>query len=286
MFKKSSTLWYVIILGVFVSGNQHAQAQQETPMGSYTFFKPTPREYMRDMSTDRPDLTESPITVDAGHIQIEADAVFYSQNKSGGVTDKGLSIAAINFKVGMTNNIDLQFVLPSFNSVKTEAGTSETTEDGWSDLTTRLKINLIGNDEGDFALGIMPIAKLPTASEGFGNDEFEFGVIVPTSFGLPNGFGAGAMVELDFLMDTKKNERFTSLVLTGTVGRDLSGQFGAFIEIYGEKSFVDESEWQSLFSTGLNYVFSKNLKFDTGVFVGLTDGVEDLQVFLGMSFRR
>ena len=39
----------------------------------YTLFHPTPREWMREMSTDRPDQTESPNTVDAGHFQVELD---------------------------------------------------------------------------------------------------------------------------------------------------------------------------------------------------------------------
>src|SRR5207247_8308607 len=41
----------------------------------YTLFNPTPRELMREMNTDRPDKTESPYTVDAGHFQVEADVL-------------------------------------------------------------------------------------------------------------------------------------------------------------------------------------------------------------------
>src|SRR5688572_5942243 len=37
----------------------------------YHLFNPTPRAQMREMSTDRPDQTESPYTVDAGHVQVE-----------------------------------------------------------------------------------------------------------------------------------------------------------------------------------------------------------------------
>ena len=33
----------------------------------YHLFNPTPRELLREMSTDRPDVTESAFTVDAGH---------------------------------------------------------------------------------------------------------------------------------------------------------------------------------------------------------------------------
>lgn len=38
--------------------------QSRVDKTNYTLFNPTPREFMREMSTDRPDVTESPITVD------------------------------------------------------------------------------------------------------------------------------------------------------------------------------------------------------------------------------
>jgi hypothetical protein len=36
-----------------------------------TILTPTPREAMRPLATDRPDLTEGADTVDAGHVQVE-----------------------------------------------------------------------------------------------------------------------------------------------------------------------------------------------------------------------
>src|SRR4051794_28712490 len=51
---------------------------------------------LREMSTDRPDTTESPITVDAGHFQVEVDAV--SMTRDQGVTDT--AVAAMNLKLG------------------------------------------------------------------------------------------------------------------------------------------------------------------------------------------
>jgi hypothetical protein len=37
--------------------------------GGYNLFNPAPRELMRELTPDRPDKTESPYAVDAGHIQ-------------------------------------------------------------------------------------------------------------------------------------------------------------------------------------------------------------------------
>ena len=44
-----------------------ADATRPPDKSGYTLFQPVPRELMREMSTDRPDQTESAYTVDAGH---------------------------------------------------------------------------------------------------------------------------------------------------------------------------------------------------------------------------
>gem|GEM_PF-5119181 len=53
----------------------HAQQPAPPDKSAFHLFHPTPTEWMREFSTDRPDQTESPHTVDAGHFQIEVDAV-------------------------------------------------------------------------------------------------------------------------------------------------------------------------------------------------------------------
>ena len=46
----------------------------------FTLLNPTPVDLMRDLSTDRPDQTESAYTVDAGHFQLEMDFLNYARD--------------------------------------------------------------------------------------------------------------------------------------------------------------------------------------------------------------
>jgi len=41
---------------------------------------------MRDLSADKPDATESPITVDAGHYQVELSFMDFGRDTGGGET--------------------------------------------------------------------------------------------------------------------------------------------------------------------------------------------------------
>ena len=81
----------------------------------YSLFNPVPVDHMRELNTDRPDLTESPFTVDAGHFQIEMDLANYTRDhdKSNGSDTRtdAWSFAPVNLKLGLTPDIDLQVVI-------------------------------------------------------------------------------------------------------------------------------------------------------------------------------
>src|SRR5215218_10376638 len=85
-------------------------ALAQADKSQYTLFNPTPRASMRELSTDRPDTTESPYTVDAGHFQFELSLVDFTRDDDGGVKSETLTALPANLKVGLLNNVDLQFV--------------------------------------------------------------------------------------------------------------------------------------------------------------------------------
>jgi hypothetical protein len=83
-------------------------------------FKPTPANCMREFDTDRPDFTDSPITVDAGHVQLEADLFNYTQSRpdsDGTVTEKFL-FGSTNIRVGITNDFEMDFLVQPINAVR------------------------------------------------------------------------------------------------------------------------------------------------------------------------
>src|SRR5688572_31905736 len=90
----------------------------EDPKDQFTLFNPTPPALMREMSTDRPDKTESPYTVDAGHVQVEMDVVTYSYDRynpeRADQRVQTLGVGITNWKLGLTNDIDFQLVTESF----------------------------------------------------------------------------------------------------------------------------------------------------------------------------
>ena len=110
------------------------QPQAQEPSGTdspqlpdksrYNLFNPTPSEFMREMSADRPDKTDCPFTVDAGHFQMEMDFANLTydapNSERGNIKSENYQIAPMNLKVGVLNNMDFQLVLTPYQWERTE----------------------------------------------------------------------------------------------------------------------------------------------------------------------
>jgi hypothetical protein len=256
----------VIILMAIAVGQSPAVGKDQ-----YTLVNPTPRELMREMSTDRPDTTESPYTVDAGHVQMEMSFVDFTREGS----ENSWSAAPVNLKIGLLNTLDLQL---GFNPLLIADGGST----GHGDLVIRAKWNLWGNDEGDTALAIMPFIKAPTATDEFGNGEVEGGVIVPLAVSLPEEWGLGLMAEWDLVHDDD-DDLIHEFVHTATVGHPLIGIFDGYVEYVGVAP--SERSYRAVVGVGVTAALSGDVQWDAGVNVGLTGEADDLIVFTGVSFR-
>lgn len=67
--------------GVVLFLIQAARPASVADKSIYHLFNPTPVSKMREFVTDRPDRTKSPISVDAGHFQLETDLVSLTRSQ-------------------------------------------------------------------------------------------------------------------------------------------------------------------------------------------------------------
>ena len=266
-------------------------AAAERNKSQYSLVNPTPRELMRDLSTDRPDKTESAYTVDAGRFQIESDLLSYSSDHDtadGADTQvDAWSVAAVNVKAGLLNWMDLQLVLDTYNHVTTDdrLTAQKVTQSGLGDLTTRLKMNVWGNDGGKTALAVMPFVKIPTNQDDLGNDDVEGGIIIPLAVELPAGWGLGLMTEFDFVRNRADDGYSTDFVNTITFSHDIVGNLGGYVELFTLISSESNTDWIGTFDMGLTYGLTEDIQLDAGINIGITESAEDFNPFLGLSWR-
>lgn len=257
---------------------------------SFHLFNPVPKEKMHDFATDRPDRTESPITVDAGHFQIETDFIVINQNQttvSGQeIKTSGFGVMVSNLKAGLTDNIDFQVVLTPYVTGKASVNGVDTQDlSGFGDTTLRLKWNLIGNNEGDFSFGLMPFMTLPTSSGGMGHKKIEAGLIAPFGLSLPNEWEMGGMFQYNRAKNDADDVFHHEYVTSLTMGHSVYGDFDGYVEFWNQISSELDSKWEATLDFGLLYHVAKDVQLDAGVNIGITEATDDLNPFLGISAR-
>jgi Putative MetA-pathway of phenol degradation len=229
---------------------------------------------LRPLNTDRPDTTESPHTVDAGHFQFEMELA--NASRDGG--NREFSIGELNSKIGLDAATDLQVVTPFYTQVR---GGGE----GFGDVEIRLKHNLWGNDGGPTALAVMPFVKIPTANGELGNGEFEGGIIIPFGFEGPAGWSCAVMAEGDLEADDEGSGYHFVGVTSATTSHDLTETTGVFLELVSVLSAESGAGWEAYFNTGMTWVVTPSWQLDGGVRLDLTDVATDLTPFLGASTK-
>ena len=149
---------------------------------------------MREMSTDRPDQTESPYTVDAGHFQVEMDffKFTYDRHSRTACAREIVECRAgeLEDRPAATTWICRSCSITTWTRARGPGGRTAERPD-LATSATRLKINLWGNDGGPTALAIMPFVKLPLDASNLRNGETEGGVIIPLAVALPGGWSMG-----------------------------------------------------------------------------------------------
>ena len=240
---------------------------------------------MRSFSTDRPTKSNVPYTVDAGHFQYETDLVNYTHQVSGSTHIDTLLVPNPTFKVGLTNNVDLEVNVP-FAGVHTFGSGPATTLWGIGDTFVRSKINLWGNDGGNTAGAVIPYVKAPSAPIGIGNGAVEGGLIGPLAVTLPNNFTLLLVPEVDVLKNVADNGRHGNYVFDINLSREVIKNVTAYVELWSDYN-ADPTFGVTLmsFDTALAWVVVPNVQLDVGANFGLTNATPAIQVYTGLSQR-
>ncbi len=257
---------------------------QQAKTGKYSLFKPVPKDQMRELATDRPGITETPYTVDAGHFQYETALLNYGIQRAEGLKTKTFTINELDFHVGLTNSTALQLMLDTYMIEQEQVRSTgkKTNKEGIGDLTFRLKQNLMGNDGGNFSIALLPYFTLPTAKQA-DNNKVEVGVMVPMELKLPAEWTLGVQLEVDRLKDKDKNALHTEVLQAISLSHGIVKDLDGIAETYQTYEFK-KHQWTNYVNAGLQYAVNSNCKFDAGLSYGLQHDAQR-NFFLGLAYR-
>jgi hypothetical protein len=236
----------------------------------------------KELVTDRPDQTESSITVPHKSLQIETGFLMESK-----VTDvhefKDFAYNTTLLRYGLQDNFELRVGLEYLaSSVKTKSGPVNSTVnvDGFSPLYLGFKVMVREED------GILPeIAflgglNLPhTADEEYQTDYSAPSFRFAFSHTLSNMFSLGYNLGAEWDGFTADPEYYYSFV----VGAAITENIGGFIETYG--TMPEKSPSEHLVDAGLTWLVTPVFQLDISGGLGLNNEAIDNFVSLGFTYR-
>jgi len=172
--------------------------------------------------TDRPDFTESPVSVARGVIQLEGG---YTLTGIGGT--RSHSLGEVLVRVGVGGPLELRFGLNSY-----QIAGGPPARRGMEDGAIGAKLEVVEAAGARPAIGLIVGASLPTGARAFRSETVEPEAVVAMGWALPGGWSVGSNV--GFLLGASDVGEDNQWLGSLTVGRGVgSGPVAVFAEVYG-----------------------------------------------------
>jgi hypothetical protein len=198
------------------------------------------------LTTDRPDQTESSLVLSKGHIQIETGI---------SIEDSESNINTL-FRIGIIDGIEMRI---NSNYLMND-DISVLKKSSFSDFEIGAKFKILDEDNNKTKIGLLTHLSIPTAPEIFSYNEYGLLSRVLISHDLKNDSQIGYNIGYN-----KYNNYDGQFIYTVAYGKSL-GSFGVFFEIFGDESSNNSN---LNFDSGITYLIDNDKQLDLSVGRGL-----------------
>ena len=227
--------------------------------------------------TDRPDFTESALTVSPWHVQVEMG---YTAARVDGNTES--SVGELLIRVGLVEWLEARVGLNSFAWVAAEGNDPE----GLEDVSLGAKINFVRAKPGTPIpdLGLLLGASFPTGAGelGQGSDVLP-GATLAAGLDLTEWMSAGANIGWGYLDDGAG--RYSQFAASLALGFALTERLGAYAEYFGFAPEFDEGPDSHFLNGGLTFLISRDVQVDARAGFSVDDAETDSFFGIGLAFR-
>lgn len=220
-----------------------------------------------DLVTDRPDFTESALTVSPRVLQIEGGYTLENSSQT---------VGEVLLRYGVTDKMELRFEFPSY--------TITSDQKGFSDSSVGFKYSLLKATETEKLkpeTAIILLTSLPTGSPEF--KEADLQLTAKVCLGWEIWSLGGTSMNLNYGYLGSGEGRFGQWAGSVSQGIEINDQWGAYLEYYGFFPSVKNGDPQHTVNTGLTYLFSSDVQAD--IRMGQSLGTSDWFVGVGMATR-
>jgi hypothetical protein len=231
--------------------------------------------------TDRPDQTESSLTVPHGSVQLEAGWTMTRSGGTGvGTRDHALPETLLRIGAGRRGEVRLGF--GGWQRRVTTIAGLETVQSGLGDVEVGFKYRLTPAEGPRPVVALLADVALPTGAAGFTGGQVSPVVRLAVAHELAERVGTAYNAGVSVFQAGAGTG--IEAIYTWTVGLSLSERIGAFAETFGTVN-LSGGETRMLLDGGFTLQLRPNLQLDLAGGVGLNDAADDWFFGAGLSAR-
>jgi len=284
-------IWLLTLLPAAAAAQDDNHPKFASPYDSahFSWRKPVLRNRLRPLRPDRPGLTESPFTVDAGHFQLETDAgrLINEPGIDDAPAQRTWQAAYTVLKLGLARRTDVQLEVPLY-AAQAQRPPGQDWQDhrrGFGDVTLRLKHNFLGDDQKQpLAATAIAYVRLPTGAAGISNERPEYGLVLPLNVALGDKYNFDAQFETDLSYDPEQARRYVRLMPSLALDREFGKKLGLLVEGVFPWN-TEERRWRAQLNVAPTFNLSENVQLDAGTHLAL-NGRTEREYFVGLTVRR
>lgn len=228
--------------------------------------------------TDRPDFTESALTVPKGLSQGEFGV---TTTRAG--DDRETGFGELLLRIGIHQRMELRVVAPTYLSTRTGIGRSS----GFSDASIGFKFSLAraGEQTGlrQYDVGLIVATTLPTGSSAYREKQLQPGMKLLLASALTEKIGVSANFNYDSLREN--GDRYGEFAGSLSFGFGVTDRTGIYAEYFGFYPTGDGRSDTNYLNTGVTYLVSNDFQLDARVGKGLNGISNDYFIGTGASVR-
>ena len=228
--------------------------------------------------TDRPDFTESTITVAPRAVQAEGGYTFTRAE-----TDKWNAIGELLLRIGIARRAELRIEPGSYVRETTSDGTLTGRED--ADVGGKLRLYIAPDDHPSPvpAVSLEFATSVPTGTDGLREVRTQPRVALAGEWTLTERVELATNFDVARPIDDAR--RYTQFAASASFGFDLTPKLGAYAELYGFVPELEGAKRTGYLDTGITALLAPTLQIDFRAGVGLNGPGPDYFVGAGIARR-